>query len=398
MSGDNPLRRSRRVLHSCAVAFVCAMALGFSNVAGAQEKLQADVHETVVHVPVSVKDRFNKLYKADIPVTIFRPDGDGPFPLLILNHGRGQSAEIRLQLKRSRYESAGRYFVRKGFAVAMPTRLGNGDQPELGDPEAMGSCENPGYSAIVEAGVEQAQAVIAYMQQQLYIDPKKLVIAGQSAGGLMAVALTAKRPPGLIASINFSGGHGGNPDTHPGEPCSPNQLKNLFAQYAAEQAGKPPVPMLWIYTENDQFFKPKYTKAWHAAYVENGGVAAYHLLPPFKSNGHYVFANGNDIWQPVVESFLNKMGFDKPGIIATPPATNFAKLDDDAALPYPNKLSKMSYDQFLEKPKPRAFAISKTKHLGFASGDDAKSRALALCRQFADAPCRLYAVDDEVVW
>jgi dienelactone hydrolase len=404
MSGASPLRcvrslhRLRRMIHSSAAAFICAALFGFSGAAAAQEKLHADVHETIVHVPVVVKDRYNKIYRAEIPVTIFRPDGDGPFPLLILNHGRGASAEIRAKLVRSVYESAGRYFVRKGFVVAMPTRLGNGDQPELGDPEAFTSCSNPAYSEITEAGVEQAQAVIGYMQKQLYIDPKKLVIAGQSVGGLMSVALTAKRPPGLIAAIDFSGGHGGNPDTHPGEPCLPNQLKNLFAQYAAEQAGKPPVPTLWIYTENDQFFKPKYTQAWHAAYVENGGVAEFHLLPSFKNNGHFVFVNGNDIWQPIVESFLNKVGFDKPGIIATPPATNFARLDDDEALPYQNKLSKMSYDQFLEKPKPRAFAISKNGHLGFASGDDAKSKALAFCRQFADTQCRLYAVDDQVVW
>ncbi|WP_238534074.1 hypothetical protein [Herbaspirillum lusitanum] len=30
-------------------------------------------------------------------------------------------------------------------------------------------------------------------------------------------------------------------------------------------------PMLWIYIENDQYFNPAHSKAWHAAFVKAGG-------------------------------------------------------------------------------------------------------------------------------
>lgn len=371
-------------------------ALFVATMARAEDPMQADIHESVVHVPVDVRDIYNKEYRAEIPVTIYRPDGPGPFPLLILNHGRGP-AEVRIKLTRARYDSAGRFFVRKGFVVVMPTRLGNGDQPELGDPEKGQSCGNPQFAVVTEAAVAQAEAVIAYMQKLPYIDPDRLVVAGQSVGGLMAVALTAKRPRGLIASINFAGGHGGDPLKRPGEPCQPGMLRDLVASYATQQAGLPPMPMLWVYTENDLYFAPPHSKAWYDAYVKNGGKADYVLLPAFGENGHYLFSGGSDIWEPLVENFLGKYGFPAPGIVATPPATQFAKLDDVDALPYMGAASKALYQRFLAAKKPRAFAL-RPNHSGFATGNDAKSRALGFCQRVTGLACRLYAVDDDVVW
>lgn len=358
--------------------------------------MQADIHESVIHVPVDVRDIHNKEYRAEIPVTIYRPDGPGPFPLLILNHGRG-NAEVRAKLTRARYDSAGRFFVRKGFVVVMPTRLGNGDQPELGDPEQGQSCANPQFGIVTEVAVAQAEAVITYMQKQPYIDPDKLVVAGQSVGGLVAVALTAKRPHGLMASLNFAGGHGGDPVRHPGEPCQPGMLRDLVVSYAKQQAGLPPIPMLWVYTENDLYFAPRHSKAWYDAYVKNGGKADYLLLPAFGDNGHFLFSLGSDIWEPLVENFLAKNGFSAPGIVATPPATQFARMDDVNALPVTGAAGKALYERFLAAKKPRAFAL-RAGHSGFATGNDAKSRALAYCQRLSGLPCRLYAVDDDVVW
>ena len=67
--------------------------------------------------------------------------------------------------------------------------------------------------------------------------------------------------------------------------------------------------MLWIYTENDLYFNPSFSTAWHAAFVKAGGNAEFHLLPAFATNGHTLFAKGIDIWSPVVAPFLDKLGF-----------------------------------------------------------------------------------------
>lgn len=62
---------------------------------------------------------------------------------------------------------------------------------------------------------------------------------------------------------------------------------------------------------------------------------------------------------------------------------------------------------FLSAPLPRAFAISDNGFLGVASGTtrddpvgiaDPQERALAFCRQVANKPCVIYAVDNEVLY
>ena len=386
---------SNQAIHKwLAVALTCAMQIG----AHAQERLHLDINEAIARVPISVKYLYGKEYKAEIPVTIFRPNGSGPFPLVVINHGRGFSAEIRAKLIRARLESAARFFVRKGFAVAVPTRLGNGDQIALGDPEWMPSCSNPQFAGIVEPAVGQIIAVTEFMQKQPYVDRSKLVMAGVSVGGLIAVAMSAKQPPGLVAAINFAGGHGGDPKGSPGEPCQAGQLARLIAQYGQTAAKGTPTPMLWVYSENDQFFNPKTSRTWHASYVGSGGLAEFRLMPAFGKDGHDLFGGGADIWQPLVDEFLARYGFDTRGVIGHPTATNFAKPDDVDALPYATSLSKVNYRRFTDLPKPKAFAIGETFYHGYASGDDALSKALAACQRDTGKPCRLYAIDDEVVW
>ncbi|KPD14808.1 hypothetical protein ADM96_37330 [Burkholderia sp. ST111] len=68
---------------------------------------------------------------------------------------------------------------------------------------------------------------------------------------------------------------------------------------------------------------------------------------------------------------------------------------------------KNAYREYRSKPAPRAFVISsggagqyavgKTPHNTSLPADPA-ARALALCNQRGLADCRLYAVDDRVVW
>ena len=57
------------------------------------------------------------------------------------------------------------------------------------------------------------------------------------------------------------------------------------------------------------------------------------------------------------------------------------------------------YRKFLAAKAPRAFATN-GRHWGFAIGDDAQSRALALCDRHTEGEerCRLYAVNRTVVW
>ncbi|WP_317205556.1 hypothetical protein [Janthinobacterium sp.] len=81
-----------------------------------------------------------------------------------------------------------------------------------------------------------------------------------------------------------------------------------------------------------------------------------------------------------------------------PHATHFAEIADAAAIPYVLDEGRAIYNKFLLMGKPKAFVIAPD---GAASvtggGEDPLQRAMASCSKL-HKECRLYAVDDEVVW
>ena len=82
-----------------------------------------------------------------------------------------------------------------------------------------------------------------------------------------------------------------------------------------------------------------------------------------------------------------------------PEKTNFARLDDVNALPRLSEEKRKVYRKFLTEPLPRAFAVSESGSVGWAARTpDAMNRALYFCQVYAKQSCRLYAVDNDVVW
>jgi len=283
--------------------FLLCLSLAATTVTAGAQQLATDLHESVTSLDVKVKDFYGREETGKVVVTQFKPDGNGPFPILILNHGR--SPTNRSDPPRFRFTKQVRFFVERGFAVFEPTRIGYGEQGTHFDPEDSGSCNSKNYAPMAEAASTEILAVLKYAKEQAYVDPNRVLIVGQSVGGYSTVATAARHPEGLIAAINFAGGSGGDPATHPGIPCQGNRMEDMYARFGKTTQA----PMLWIYTENDQYFNPEHSKAWHAAFVKAGGNAEYHLLPPFAKNGHTLFANGVEVWSPIVAEFLGKQGF-----------------------------------------------------------------------------------------
>jgi hypothetical protein len=81
-----------------------------------------------------------------------------------------------------------------------------------------------------------------------------------------------------------------------------------------------------------------------------------------------------------------------------PPPTRFAPLTDESAIPYIGADGKQGYEKFLTLPRPRAFVIA-PDGAWFASmrNADPIAGALAACGKQHQG-CRLYAVDNDVVW
>jgi dienelactone hydrolase len=353
-----------------------------------------DLRETLLQLPVTVQDTFGRRETRTITVTTFRPPGDGPFPLLVLNHGRA-TQDRRAGQGRQRYEPQARYFVSLGFAVFIPTRVGYGDTYGDFDPEFAGDCQAMRPAAASQAAADQVLATVALARMQPWVDASRWVVMGASLGGLTTLATAARNPPGLVAAVNFAGGHGGRPDTNPGNSCSPAALSTLWQQQGAAAA----LPTLWLYWLNDRYWGADWPQRWAKSWQEGGGKAEFHALPEAGVDGHQGFVAQMDQWVPIVESYLARAGFARSGVVARPPASGFAALDDVARVPASASARENLYARFLKTDKrPRAFAVGPNGSAGFASGDWALGRALGFCQAIRGLPCKLYAVDDDVVW
>jgi dienelactone hydrolase len=384
--------RVLRVLLGC-IAGACAALAAAQILNGDEPVIAQDLHEQVLRLPVTVKNIYGREETRSIAITVFKPTGQGPFPLVIVNHGRAP-ADRRAQQGRQRFEPLARYLVNKGFVVLVPTRLGYGDTYGDFDPEDHGGCSVMRVEPVSTAASDQVLATLQLARTLPYVDASRWVAMGQSVGGFTTVAVAWRHPPGLVGAINFAGGAGGDPQNRPGQPCSPVQIERLWRA----NAGTAQVPMLWLYWENDKYWGAEVPKRWHQAFTEGGGKAEMHTLPAVGSDGHTGIGNDMNGWVPLVEAYLARIGFTTSGLMLRPPASNHARLDDVAKVPTSQNAREGAYRRFLEAKLPRAFAVGPRGATGWATGDWAIGRALGLCQRRSGERCRLYAVDDDVVW
>ena len=270
--------------------------------------------ETQQDLPVEVVDAFGKRIAQSIRVTVFVDDSTpAPHPILVINHGRAPDATDRSNFGRARYADISRWFARQGFLVALPTRIGYGVSGGE-DVEDSGACTRKNYSPGFVAAAQQTVAVLAAMRARADTVANRSVLLGQSFGGATTVAAAALNPPGVVAAINFAGGAGGNPKTQAGEPCAAGQLTRAFADFGRSAR----VPMLWAYTDNDQYFGATYPRSWVKAFQDAGGVAEFVQFGPHGDDGHSLFTRFAAVWQPPVAEFLRRHGFAMAATTATP--------------------------------------------------------------------------------
>lgn len=367
--------------------------LGFAQNANPVSEIFAkDMREEIVRVDVTVKDLYNKQETKPVPITIYRPKGDGPFPLVVFNHGRAVT-DKRAAQGRSRPEHLARYFVEKGFVVFAPTRIGYWETYGGFDPEDSGNCSNMRVEPMSTVASDQVLASVEYARTLPYIDASRWIVAGQSVGGLTTVATVGRNPKGLIGGINFAGGTGGNPDRTPGNPCGVAQIASYWGTIAKSST----VSMLWLYWQNDKFWGEKHPKNWHEKWLDNGGRAEFTMFPAVGEDGHGGLNTDMNSWLPVVDAYLNKLGFNKSAIIGKPQKSDFADINDLNKIPISDRAKENNYAKFLASKSPRAFAIGDSGATGYAFGDYATGKAIGFCQRSGQL-CKLYAVDDDVVW
>jgi dienelactone hydrolase len=241
---------------------------------------------------------------------MIRPVGDGPFPLLVLNHGVSLDPKERSYFPTIEFRDAALWFSKQGYVVVAPLRPGYGataiEKPERGlfglFFSGVGNCSDANFR---DAGLAIASLdmwVIDYMSTQSFIKRDDVIVVGQSGGGWGAIALASQNPSSVRAIIGFEAGRGGHFNGKPNSNCAPDRLVEAAAQFGRTAR----IPTLWIYVQNDSYFGPELSRRLASAYEAAGGNVEYHLLPDFGEDGHF-FIDSPDavrIWAPLVSKFL----------------------------------------------------------------------------------------------
>ena len=317
---------------------------------------------------------------------LVRPSGGGRYPLALISHGSPRDEATRATMSPYGLHRQAVEFARRGFAALVVMRRGYGTS---GGPyaESSGPCAHRDYlkSAVTSTG--DLRAAIDAMKGRTDVSTEIMIAVGVSAGGLASVALTADPPAGLKAAVSFAGGRGSRADD---DVCDEDALVGAFATLGRTSR----IPMLWIYAQNDKFFRPDLAHRMHAAFTGAGGRAELIDAPAFDDDGHLLFSKGIRIWTPMVDGFLREQKIGT-GRVATAPLP--------AALPPPPRLGdkgREGFADFLVANPHRAFAVSPKGSFayrgGHRSGSEAQEAALAACAKFAP-DCALYALDDELV-
>jgi dienelactone hydrolase len=239
-----------------------------------------------------------------LAVTILRPRGDGPFGAIILNHGAPGTAAARGAESPALFLHTASAFAQRGYAVFMPMRRGFGATGGT-FAEDSGSCSDPDFHGGERAAAADVLAAYDFARKLPYVERSRILLAGQSAGGIASLYAAAQRPDGVAAVLAFAAGRGADPG-HPGVPCAAERLAAVF-EYVGRSIQ---APVLLHYAENDRSFGPATSQLWFRKFKAAGATAEYLLQPPFGADGHYVFSDrdGIRVWLPGVERFLQRHG------------------------------------------------------------------------------------------
>ena len=333
-------------------------------------------------------------FETELETTLFRPPGAGPFPVVIINHGKSPG-DSRFQ-GRARMEVAAREFVARGYLVAIPMR--QGFSKSTGN-YIGGGCN---VESNGRAQASDVTATLDYLKTLPDADASRALVMGQSHGGFTTLAFGTLNAPNVAGLINFAGGL--RQESCPGWEGG---LSRAVGSYGKETQLK----SLWFYGDNDSFFQTWLYKDMHQKYTDAGGKARLMAFGNFGSDAHFLFGSraGTPIWLPEVEKFMAELGLPVKKLHSIPVATHetpppaaigFAARENEMALPFVKDPARAGYQKFLDGDAPKAYALSPIGAWAYVTGrTSAMKAAIDRCNQSAkDDSCKLYAVDDDVVW
>jgi len=229
-----------------------------------------------------------------LETTIYKPEGQGPFPLVVINHGK-ETGPSGLQ-RRFTAGWASRFFLERGYVVFLPMRTGFSKSTGS---YVGGEC-NVESNGRVQA--EDVAATVTYAHTLDYVDRKQTLVVGQSHVGWTTLAYGASKPdPSVKGLVNFAGGLRQT-------SCSGWELN--LAKAAANFAKDTSIPSLWLYGDNDSFFTKQTYSEMFTRYSKVNPNAQLVEFGVFGEDAHGLFTHkdGRAVWGPYLEKFMMQLG------------------------------------------------------------------------------------------
>jgi dienelactone hydrolase len=234
--------------------------------------------------------------KLMLPGIVYRPEGKGPFPAVIWNHGSERNPLGQVELAR--------FYTQHGFMFFLPIREGHGNAPGEYIVDLQQKLREAGESreeinkkivGLHERFNADVVAAVEWLKKRPYVDADRIVMSGCSYGGIQTL-LAAEKELGVRAFVPFA-------------PAAMSWA-NTALQARLEQAAKnAKAPVFLIQAKND--FSTGPSERLGPILKGLGAPSGNKLYDEFgktREQGHGAFACwslGTEIWGPDVLALID---------------------------------------------------------------------------------------------
>lgn len=237
--------------------------------------------------------------KNELRGLLYKPDGPGPFPALLYNHGSAPGL-----VNNEAFDAIAPTFVARGWAFFAPYRRGQGLSADAGPyimDEVRSARARRGTPAAAETmtrllmtdHLDDQIAALDWIRTQPFVRPNAIATMGNSFGGIQAV-LGAEHG-GYCAAVDAAGGA----ESWNEAP----QLRELMIRAVRHAT----TPILFFQAANDYDIEP--SRVLFAERKGAGKPAEIRIYPAFGDSartGHSFPYRGVSIWRDDVIAFLDR--------------------------------------------------------------------------------------------
>jgi dienelactone hydrolase len=234
----------------------------------------------------------------ELPGFLYRPKQEGRLPAVIWNHGSEKEPKAQ--------PSLARFYTEHGCVFFVPIRHGHGPAPgeyivdrqnAIREKETDLKVSQQKQVALHDEYNADVVAAVAWLKEQPFVDPERIIVTGVSYGGIQTM-ITAEKGLGVKGFISFA----------PGAMSYANLALRERLQEAAKHAK---APVLLLQAQNDYSTGPSELLA--PILKEKGPPNHNTIYPAFgttNQQGHGAFATwslGTQQWGGEVLAFIDSV-------------------------------------------------------------------------------------------